>query len=363
MERRTHETPMDFAWENGSGPTDSSSPFLTFSRQRMASPDHHARKRPHSVFDSPGKPAFPSLRDPASQPHFFNAPSPGRKLLPAVPDAFRGPAFTTPRKVETDFFSSGGETPNSPDLTAESDATPDTMALRDAQVKSSAEGQKSPSPSKSRRESLLGKLFGNPAGRGEVAKPYSRRAEKRITKRRKKDTDRRLARRHEREFDSDDEDEGDGRNGARMADARQDSRLAGFVGTMFSYLESHPQLPHVLSYYAQLMLNIFLVFFIMYIVYSFWAAIRSDVDLSSQNAVMEAMAEVARCAKDWEANMCEQESRVPAMETICNTWKKCMSRDPHAVARARISAHTFAQIFNSFIEPISYKAMVSNQLP
>jgi len=35
-----------------------------------------------------------------------------------------------------------------------------------------------------------------------------------------------------------------------------------------------------------------------------------------------------------------------------------MNRDPNSVGRAKISAHTFAQIFNSFIEPISYKAMV-----
>lgn len=35
-----------------------------------------------------------------------------------------------------------------------------------------------------------------------------------------------------------------------------------------------------------------------------------------------------------------------------------MNRDPTQVGRARVSAETFAEIINSFIEPISYKTMV-----
>jgi len=35
-----------------------------------------------------------------------------------------------------------------------------------------------------------------------------------------------------------------------------------------------------------------------------------------------------------------------------------MNRDPTVVGRARVSAETFAEIINSFIEPISYKTMV-----
>lgn len=36
-----------------------------------------------------------------------------------------------------------------------------------------------------------------------------------------------------------------------------------------------------------------------------------------------------------------------------------MNRDPTVVGRAKVSAETFAEIINSFIEPISYKTMVS----
>jgi hypothetical protein len=46
------------------------------------------------------------------------------------------------------------------------------------------------------------------------------------------------------------------------------------------------------------------------------------------------------------------------MEKACLAWEKCMNRDPTVVGRARVSAETFAEIINSFIEPISYKTMV-----
>jgi hypothetical protein len=46
------------------------------------------------------------------------------------------------------------------------------------------------------------------------------------------------------------------------------------------------------------------------------------------------------------------------MEKACLAWEKCMNRDPTVVGRARVSAETFAEIVNSFIEPISYKTMV-----
>ena len=46
------------------------------------------------------------------------------------------------------------------------------------------------------------------------------------------------------------------------------------------------------------------------------------------------------------------------MEPYCLDWARCKARDPYKVARAKVSAHTFAEIFNSFVEPISYKAML-----
>ena len=108
----------------------------------------------------------------------------------------------------------------------------------------------------------------------------------------------------------------------------------------------------------QLALNVFLFSGVMYILWSFWSTIRSDVDKKSSEAIAELMAEMAVCARQYTENRCAPETRVPAMGVVCDNWEKCMNRDTTRVARARVSAHTFAEIFNSFLEPISYKAMV-----
>ena len=60
---------------------------------------------------------------------------------------------------------------------------------------------------------------------------------------------------------------------------------------------------------------------------------------------------MAVCSKNYLENRCAPSSRVPAMEKPCLTWEKCMNKDPTVVGRARVSAETFAEIINSFIEP------------
>lgn len=133
----------------------------------------------------------------------------------------------------------------------------------------------------------------------------------------------------------------------------------GFIPTLFSYLETHPNLPHILSYYAQFLLNFFLVSVVIYMIYAFWSTIRSDVNEKSKEAASEILVEMAMCARDFRENKCDKpEARVPAMESICNSWEKCMQRDPTMVGRAKVSAHTFAEIINNFFQPISAKAMV-----
>ncbi|KAF9632092.1 Nucleus export protein Brr6 [Lasiodiplodia theobromae] len=368
---------MDYEYSNGTGPIDESSPFITASRNVNA----QNKKRNHSLFDSPNKSA-PSLRPPASQSFYFSqAPSAvdyntGRssptKPLSSVPEHLQNPKFSTPRKPVADFnFSSGGETPETPGDpdadNADSEATPDSSFMgfksRAASFMAGGKNRDNASPTKSptkeakdrRRDSWIGglaKVLGSPGKETSVARvPYSDKAEKRIIRRRQKETGRRRnsgRTRRGAEADSDDDDRTkDGKNPA----------TTNVIGAILSYIDSHPNLPHTLSYYAQLILNFFFVGCIIWIVYSFWSAIQSDVNIEADRAIAEALAEMAVCARDYRENRCAPETRVPAMAQLCDNWHACMNRDPKKVGRARVSAHTFATIFNSFIEPISWKAM------
>lgn len=170
-----------------------------------------------------------------------------------------------------------------------------------------------------------------------------------------------IIRHHRKESASEyDSESGDSRPNSRSTERNQDSGKPGWFSSFLSGIESRPNLPNILSYYAQLALNTFVVGLIMFGVYTFWTTIRSDVDKASQKATAEVLSEMAHCAKQYAENRCEPSMRLPALETVCNNWEACMTMDPNSVGRARISAKTFAEILDSFIQPISYKAMVNS---
>lgn len=365
---------MDFVWENGIGDVDLTSPFVTATK-----------KRTHSIFDSPSKsgtqtPSLPRPREPASQSFYFNQPSPG-KPLPSIPAHVSDRTlWNTPRTPKQIIdFSSGGETPNTPDQNGDSEATPDTgMGMRNKisrMFSSGGNGAKSAMNGKGRRESLFSGLLAGGPGRGEVVKRdhYSAKGEKVIKRRRQKGVNKQALQQVVDEA-SESEDDGAGKSkrgrkkGSKNSkntskengDSKDEHKAAqsNTVASIFSFIERHPALPHILSYYAQLLLNFFLVFSAIYILYSIWCAIITDVDIEAKKAASETMAEIAVCAQNYRENRCERATRVPAMETVCSNWESCMQRDPKKVARASVSAKTFAMIFNSFVEPISYKTML-----
>jgi hypothetical protein len=213
--------------------------------------------------------------------------------------------------------------------------------------------------SPTKKELMLVK--GSP-GRGEIAKPYSHKVEKRVAKKRSRPQEKR--RRLQHDHDESESEAGAERQNHKASGTNKDmqnSQAPGPIASLFSFIDQHPHLPHVLSFYAQLALNLFLVFGVIYILYSFWSTIRSDVDAKSREAISGLMVEMAVCAKHYQENRCDPTTYnvPPALENVCQTWRECMNKDPTKVGRAKVSAHTFAEIFNSFIEPISYKAMVS----
>ena len=137
----------------------------------------------------------------------------------------------------------------------------------------------------------------------------------------------------------------------------------GFIPSVLTFIDAHPGLPNTLSYYVQFLLNFFLTFCVMYVLYGIFSTISNDITERAMMESSEILAEMAACARDFKDNRCERDSRVPAMETVCNNWEKCMQRDPYKVGRSRLSAGMFAEIVNSFIEPISMKAIVRSFFP
>lgn len=90
---------------------------------------------------------------------------------------------------------------------------------------------------------------------------------------------------------------------------------------------------------------------------------RADVDRAAEKAIAVVRTDMAVCAKSFVDNGCGLPSKAPALDAVCTEWEHCMNQDPLAVGRAQVGARTFAEIFNSFVEPISWKATVSPLLP
>ena len=138
----------------------------------------------------------------------------------------------------------------------------------------------------------------------------------------------------------------------------QDRSHVSSWSEFFSMLEAHPNVPAILSWWAQLVVNLSLFSLAVYVVFGFVSAIRAEFEQAAQEMSDTILADMAVCTKSYIDNDCGRPSRAPALETICENWERCMNRDPAKVGRAKVSAHTMAIIINSFIDPISWKAIV-----
>lgn len=442
MSRRYHETPMDFEYQNGTGPMDVKSPFANVgigaqrfpatpgggagsrksvfsfgwksTKDKDAATDAAAPKGDYNAFDSPTRPG--ASRNPS--PNKALPPVPGFNGIPAF-----NAMFATPRKTMQDTHmedSSAGETPKSPERQDDSEAgTPaEKLAYERRRLGGGVDTRSAPaiptvstmsmSPSKEmgrertrdrererrdrrpspggKKESFFGRMkksFNSP-GRGEV--PRADTTHNRDHRVQRKRSQRQLAlQRQYSEPDDGSEAENDDSEltmprtispRKRSANYSQqppaDSQQAqaqqppppqgpGVISSLFTFIGAHPTVPHILSFYAQLLFNVFLLSGCAYLIYSFWSAVKSDVDKKAWEASADIMVAIAKAKDDYFDNRCDTDPR-PALATLCAEWDRQMNQNPLKIARARVSAHTFAEIFNSFIEPISYKAMLFTAL-
>jgi hypothetical protein len=378
---------MDFEYDNRTGPVETNSPFLNIAAKKRKhthtpafsfdrrdedwlTPGPSGQPGPHSFLESPSRNGFATpnrLREPDSR-HFYFSAQTTDKPLPVPPHVQNSSAWE-PRTPNSTFdFSSGGETPNTPHVDSDV-ATPETQLADRMTHLTSGD---SPSPKKGgRRESLFKRL--NPftaspsptkeRDKDDARKYYSHKAEHRIQKRRSERSERSERSRSKKKAvvrDNGGDDSDTEPTNTRLAPPQQQGQLqqtyATSIGGFLHWIEAHPALPSVLSFYMQLLVNVFLASMFIYIMYAAWSGVMADVDIESSKHMSVIMVEMATCAKDFSANRCD--NAVPHVQKLCDAWETCMSRDPRKVARASVTAKTFAKIFNSFVEEFSYKSMV-----
>jgi hypothetical protein len=339
-QKRSHESPMDWEWQTQGGPTDPTSPFVQGQKREFKL--QRATSESDKLTQILG--GFESSQPSSSFVAASSTPAP----------AFRNPSFTTPRKpFDQDLFSEVSGAESSPANNADAEDTPD--------LPKSSKVMTAFTSGASEKKPIFGRygagFLGSSPGRADTRRgKYGNPIVHKFRKRQRIERDYALTKGHRGGSDTESDSE-ESRPRSKGQYSKEAETLSWF-SSLLNGIESRPNLPNILSYYAQLSVNFFLAGITIYGIWAFWTTIRSDVDKASEDAVAEVMAEIAKCAKDYVDNKCGKDVRLPALETVCHAWEMCMNKDPNSVKRARVSAHTFAEIFNSFIEPISYKAMV-----
>lgn len=355
---------MDFQYD-GPRPVDPSSPFsrmtnalpqqelpakksellfyhLQFARLTLTPPP--LLKGPLSIFQSSTPSKLPTLTPPASQPFLF-AKTPYQTPQPSRPPPpfFRTPS-TTLRRPAFDM----SDLSNDPDIFS----TPPAAAAVRVESPHSPEDLGTPNtlqtPFRTSRPVVFTAAAGTPGritGRGEI--PRGRYHDGAITKVRRRRQSRLPFRITDEDLDSDSD-----------YDLERVPSPPDWKSHASVWVATHRDLPLIASQYLQLMFNLSLIMLLLYAVFCFYLTIRHDVDKKVSEFSSTILAEMSLCQRRYVENRCAPDMRVPAMEATCGSWEKCMTRDPAQVGRARVSAETFAEIINSFIEPISYKTMV-----
>lgn len=131
----------------------------------------------------------------------------------------------------------------------------------------------------------------------------------------------------------------------------------GHSGDKRGFSLADPRIPYMVLLYAQLLFNLLLMGIVAYVMVVFVLTLRGDIKRKIEVFTMDAIKEISRCSRDYYKNKCLVHERAPALEDQCIQWEKCMNRDPQSIGRSKITAHTFGEIVNSFLQPISWKAL------
>ncbi|KAI5778947.1 Di-sulfide bridge nucleocytoplasmic transport domain-containing protein [Geopyxis carbonaria] len=328
MHQRGQESPMDFQWENSSGRVDPRSPFTTMSTlTNTLTQETPSKSNAYRGCSSSGSLGTPSKSSVFTTPYKFAAPP---KFGPITPQR------TKPEASSSFLFHS----PGSATLPEDENDNDSENEVRTSEI------------SRSLRRVNNRSVPTTPArvtGRGELRR--GKHYDGAIIKSRRKRNQRLLGPGSEDGEDSDNDEYQTplGRRARRFPSSIKSSTE--------DWVATHRNIPLIISDYLQLIVNGVLLMVCLYMVYGFIITIRNDIDQKVQEISSEIVQHMASCSKSYIENRCAPDIRVPAMEIQCSAWEMCMNRDPEKIGRAKVSAQTFAEIVNSFVNNISYKTM------
>ncbi|KAF8453600.1 Di-sulfide bridge nucleocytoplasmic transport domain-containing protein [Terfezia claveryi] len=357
---------MDFEWER-MGPRNPDSPWLKHAARNDANILRMRPEQPHSSHKPPVFGSSTSLDSPSrklfqnqSQDSVFGTPTRPTAQIPPTTPLFQS-RNSFPAAPGTNLFSSARRTADGKDPFGnpepsvqhhDPDDSPDTPPLHGLRLTDTA------------RDKILSTTTERAiSGRGELPRrKFTEASSKRVQKRKQSGISSPRHRPTARSdyganttTDGDTSDEAGHHPGNLPGLPKASKPKEGIRSGNGSKWDHH--FPILVSSYLQLFFNISIVIVVLYLLISFLRTIQADVDTKVKQSAQKRLSEILECTNQFIANRCGTGYRVPAVEALCASWEACMNQDPDEVGRAKVSAQTFAEILNSLIEPISYKAM------
>lgn len=275
---------------------------------------------------------------------------------------FRNPAFTTPRRpVDEVVFSEASGAEDSPGLTEVSDVPNDTPEV-DHMGDINMGGMVSPSRiDKTSRyaKSIFAKKHA--AGKGELRSSRDAGKPALLRKRRRHNLDKdvgSVVRYNVPDSESESESEASrSSRGGRSRSKQTQKQKQGIFGSIFQMVDDNPNTPDNLHRWIQLVLNLVFISTIVGIAWSVYSSIRSDILNANESARLEIQSKMAECQNSYVQNGCGT-NNYPALGPLCKEWQECMSQNPLAIMRVKVTAKQIAEIINEFSDAMNFKAWV-----
>lgn len=120
------------------------------------------------------------------------------------------------------------------------------------------------------------------------------------------------------------------------------------------------RVPYLLASYLQLIINLVVSAYTIYILYQVISTIRRDINVKLDLHAKNILSEIQSCTRQYKENGCGPDTVGPELEEVCASLAKCMNQSPHKGSgnASLISAETIGLIINSLVEPLGLKVFL-----
>ncbi|KAL0266047.1 UNVERIFIED_CONTAM: hypothetical protein PYX00_011764 [Menopon gallinae] len=115
-------------------------------------------------------------------------------------------------------------------------------------------------------------------------------------------------------------------------------------------------IPYMGIGYLHFVLNLVVVFLLVYASLTLALFIRSDIRsrIEERRTILRNLIEESRV--NYETNKCDPRTRVPAMNSKCAEWEAAMNRSLSSVELTKIVVEVFGEACDGFVEKVSVKS-------